>query len=65
MDSRGIGSLVVTGLVTYACVRATCMGAKKLGYRVILARDGHSNYSKHAAQVIEDWIRELGAGQSN
>ncbi|MEW6403913.1 MAG: isochorismatase family cysteine hydrolase [Chloroflexota bacterium] len=62
LNSRGVGTLVVTGLVTYACVRATCIGAKKLGYRVILARDGHSNYSKHAAQVIEDWNEKLSVG---
>ena len=60
LDARGIGNLVMTGLVTYACVRATCIDAARRGYRVILAADGHSNYSKHAARVIEDWNKKLG-----
>jgi nicotinamidase-related amidase len=61
LHSRGIESLVVTGLVTYACVRATCIGANRLGYRVTLARDGHSNYTKNAAEVVEHWNQKLSA----
>jgi len=59
LSSRNIDSLVVTGLVTHGCVRATCIGAKNLGYRVILVKDGHSSYSKQAAQLIEEWNRKL------
>jgi nicotinamidase-related amidase len=55
LKSRNIGKLVITGLVTHGCVRATCIGAKKLGYQVVLVSDGHSSYSKQAAQFIEDW----------
>jgi nicotinamidase-related amidase/uncharacterized protein YdhG (YjbR/CyaY superfamily) len=62
LNSRQVGNVVVTGLVTHACVRATCIGAKTLGYRVILVRDGHSNYSAHAAQVIQNWNEKLSAG---
>jgi len=62
MASRDVKTVVITGLVTHACVRATCRGAKDLGYRVILVRDGHSNSSKHAAEVIERWNQRLAAG---
>ena len=60
LNSKRIESVVVTGLVTHACVRMTCIGAKRLGYGVILVLDGHSNYCKHAARVIAEWNRKLG-----
>jgi len=59
LKARNIGSLVVTGLVTHGCVKATCLGAKELGYRVILAQDGHSNFSKQAAKLVEEWNQKL------
>jgi len=34
-------------------------GAKELGYRVILAQDGHSNFSKQAAKLVEEWNQKL------
>jgi nicotinamidase-related amidase len=58
---RGVHSLVVTGLVTHGCVQATCLGAKQLGYEVILVGDGHSNYHRQAEKVIEDWNQKLRA----
>ena len=62
LKSRDIRSLVVTGLVTHGCVRATCIAAKELGYRVILVRDGHSNFNRRAARLIAEWNRKLGEG---
>ena len=56
----GVGRVIVTGLVTHGCVKATCLGALKLGYAVVLAEDGHSSYSKDAARLIEEWNRKLG-----
>jgi hypothetical protein len=35
------------------------MGALQLGYEVILVSDGHSSYSKDAAQLIDKWNRNL------
>jgi nicotinamidase-related amidase len=61
LTSKAIGTLVVTGLVTYACVRATCIDAMKRGYRVVLVGDGHSNHSRHALQVVRDWNKKLRA----
>ena len=63
LQSKNITSLVVVGLVSHGCVRATCLGARQLGYRVILVKDGHSNYSKQAAQIIDQWNQRLGAQQ--
>ncbi len=57
---RGSGRVVVTGLVTRGCVRATCLGALDLGYAVTLVADAHSSYSKDAARLIEEWNRKLG-----
>ena len=50
LAARGVGRVIVTGLVTHGCVRATCEGALALGYGVVLAADGHSSYSKDATR---------------
>ncbi len=60
LSKRGIDVVVVTGMVTHGCVKATCLGALEAGYRVVLAGDAHSNFSKDAAKVIEKWNQELG-----
>jgi nicotinamidase-related amidase len=62
LKSRGIQTMVVTGLVTQGCVRATCIGAHDLGYRVILVEDGHSNYSKDAEKIVKEWNQRLSDG---
>ena len=59
LRSRNITNLLVTGLVTHGCVRATCLGARQLGYKVVLAKDAHSNYSKQAAKIIEEWNQKV------
>jgi nicotinamidase-related amidase len=61
LKSRNISSLVVAGLVTHGCVKATCLGARQLGYSVILVKDGHSSYSKEAARLMEEWNQKLNA----
>jgi nicotinamidase-related amidase len=61
LKSKNIAHLVVTGLVTHGCVKATCLGACQLGYRVSLVQDGHSSYSKDAARLIEEWNQKLNA----
>ena len=59
LEVRGIQNLLITGLVTQGCIRATCLGGLELGYRVSLVEDGHSNYNQEAAAVIEKWQKEL------
>ena len=61
LKSGNVTSLVVTGLVTHGCVRATCIGALELGYAVTLAQDAHSNFSKQPARVIDEWNQKLSA----
>lgn len=59
LEKQGVSTLVVTGLVTHGCVRATSLGALERGYKVIVVSDGHSNYSKDAPRIIEKWNRTL------
>jgi nicotinamidase-related amidase len=59
LETRNIGWLVVTGLVTRGCVRATCIDAKKHGYNVVLVKDGHSSYHRQAARLVEEWNEKL------
>lgn len=59
LAARGIHSLVITGLVTHGCVKATCLGARERGYAVVLVADGHSSYSKDAARLIGEWNTKL------
>lgn len=63
LQSQNITCLLVAGLVTHGCVKATCIGARQLGYRVILVKDGHSSYSQQAAQMIDKWNQNLAAQQ--
>lgn len=62
LEARGVGTLVLTGLVTHGCVKAACQDACALGYRTILTADGHSSFSKDAARLIHEWNAKLGLG---
>lgn len=59
LQKRDISQLVIVGTLTDNCVGATCIGAKKLGYEVILVTDAHSTFSKPASDIIEEWHNEL------
>jgi nicotinamidase-related amidase len=59
LTRRGVERVVLAGLVTHGCVKATCLGALALGYATTLAADGHSSYSKDAGKLIEEWNRKL------
>ena len=61
LSQRNVSSVVVTGLVTHGCVKATCLGALEEGYGVVLVGDAHSNFSKDAARLIEKWNQQLGS----
>lgn len=54
-----VGRLVVAGLVTHGCVKATCLGGRALGYPVTLVSDAHSSYSQEAARLISEWHAKL------
>jgi nicotinamidase-related amidase len=59
LEARQVGRLIIAGLVTHGCVKAACLDACALGYRTILAADGHSSYSKDAARIIDEWNASL------
>lgn len=61
LQKDNVTDLVITGLVTHGCVKATCLGALELGYRVTLASDAHSSYSKQAAELIEGLNQKMAA----
>ncbi len=61
LQQDDISDLVISGLVTHGCVKATCQGALSEGYRVTLASDAHSNYSKQAADLIAGLNQKMAA----
>ena len=61
LTARSVATLIVTGLVTHGCVRATCLGGTSRGYDMILVADGHSNYNRKAARLVEEWNETLGS----
>ena len=61
LEARGITILVVAGLVTHGCVRATCVDGSELGYHIVLVADGHSNYQDDGAAFIKSWNERLGS----
>jgi nicotinamidase-related amidase len=61
LEEARVGILVIAGLVTHGCVKATTLDALERGYHVILVSDGHSSYSLQAADLIEKWNGQLSA----
>lgn len=59
LNVHQVGRVVVTGMVTHGCVKATCLGARALGYPVTLVSDAHSSYSQDAAALIDKWHAAL------
>ena len=53
LESRGLENLIVTGMVTQGCIRATSLGGIKLGYQMFLVKGGHTNYNEDAPKIIE------------
>ena len=61
LRERSVDTVYVTGLVSEGCVRATCLGAAKRGYRVVLVSDAHSSFRRDAAQRVAEWNDKLAA----
>ena len=57
--------IVLVGLVTNGCIRASCLDGLKRRYMVTLAADGHSSYSRDAKQIVEEWNQKLQAAGAN
>jgi nicotinamidase-related amidase len=62
LQARGVDRVVIGGLVTHGCVRASCEGAQALGYQVTLVSDGHSSFHRQAARLIGEWNQRLSGG---
>jgi nicotinamidase-related amidase len=54
LEIDGIENLLITGLVSHQCVKATSLGGIELGYNVYLVENGHSNFRKDAENVIKE-----------
>jgi nicotinamidase-related amidase len=62
LTARGVNKLVLAGIQTDCCVDATCRGAHRLGYEVILAKDAHSTWDQGdqtAEQIIDQYNEAL------
>ena len=55
LRAQGVDSVVVTGLTTSGCVRATAVDALQYDYRVVLAREavGDRNSAAHQANLFD------------
>ena len=60
LEAKGIKKLVIAGLVTHGCVKATSLDGLKHGYQVTLVSDAHSSFSKDAAKLITEWNEKIG-----
>lgn len=59
LNLNKIDTVIIAGLVSKCCVRATCMGAKDNNYRTILTLDGHSDFRKDSDKIIENVNNEM------
>jgi nicotinamidase-related amidase len=59
LSTLGVRELVITGLVSHGCIKAACIDGVKLGYRVTLVSDGHSNFNQKPTQIIKETHEKL------
>jgi nicotinamidase-related amidase len=59
LNLLGVRKLIVTGLVTHGCVKATCLDAVKLGYAVTLVSDANSNFHRKPIDILEETYKQL------
>lgn len=59
LQSRRTTRLVICGLTTHGCIRATCKDALRHGYRTVLPADAHSSYHAEASSQIDLWNSKL------
>ena len=59
LNEHHVNEVVICGLVSHGCVRATSIGAKNEGLDVKLLKNGHSNWAKDAEDKIQKVESEL------
>ncbi len=47
-----VDEIFACGLVSHGCVKATCIGGLKQGFKVSLLKNGHTNWDKNAEKKI-------------
>jgi len=63
LSEMKIKEIVVCGLVSHGCVRATCLAGLKLGFQTALLKDGHTNWNNNAEikkRLVETELFEKG-----
>jgi nicotinamidase-related amidase len=61
LKQQNIDAVVIAGLVTHGCVRASSLDALKLGYDVTLVSDAHSSYNRQAEALRNTWNKKIAA----
>ncbi len=56
---KEVKEVIICGLVSHGCVRATCLGALEEGFTVSLLKHGHSCWNKDASVKIATVEKEL------
>jgi nicotinamidase-related amidase len=58
---HGVSRVLLAGVFAHACVRATARGALRLGYRVIILRDGVATTSDRRRDAALRRLHQMGA----
>ena len=59
LNESGIEEIIVCGLVSNGCIKATCIGAIEEGLKVQAIKNGHSNWNKKAQEIIHTINEEM------
>jgi nicotinamidase-related amidase len=59
LRKNNIEEIVVCGLITHFCVKATCLGGLSSGFKTALLKNAHTNCSKNASEKIRSTEMEL------
>ena len=63
LSENDVDEILVCGLVSHGCVKATCLGGLQLGFQTALLRNGHTNWDKNAEikiNLVETELIEKG-----
>ncbi|MFO8022968.1 MAG: isochorismatase family protein [Perlabentimonas sp.] len=59
LSLMGVDEILVCGLSTQHCVKATCLGGVKNRFNVSILMNGHSNWAKDASDLVKKTENEL------
>lgn len=59
LQSQGVTGVVVCGLVSHGCVRATILGALAENFQVEVLQNGHTLWNQDAAETIQKFSQEM------